>query len=258
VEPVVTNPFFRVFPLRAMEKPFERRTFTRMLGALALSACSLAACSQEAAAPPSAPAPVEHRAYRYDGVSGTSQVTHEKAADGQESLRGTTDLAAGSGNAPMFARETVRLDAQGRLGHAEIIVGERGAAVQYTLDPSRGAVHVVRPGAPAVDWLVPNDAPWMYAPNPDDEGTFIATPVAAWVALRAASASDVVRVLEPEQRRTYLLTVDQVVVPTEHGTTVALGSDGVDADAQFISELRLLHGAVTLARVSARDLVPRT
>ena len=242
-----------------MENPFERRTFTRMLGAFALSACSLAACSQEEVAPPRAPAPVEHRAYRYEGVSGTSQVTHEKAADGRESLRGTTDLAAGGGeNRGRFARETVSLDAQGRLGHAELLVGERGAAVQYTLDPSRGSVHVVRPGAPAVDWTVPNDAPWMYAPSPDDDGAFIATPVAAWVALRAVSASDVVRVLEPEQQRTYLMTVDQVAMPTEHGTTVALGSDGIDADAQFISELRLLHGAVTLARVSARDLVPRT
>jgi hypothetical protein len=241
-----------------MEKPFDRRCFTRVLGALALSACSLAACSQEGGSPPSAPGPVEHRAYRYDGVSGTSQVTHEKAADGRESLRGTTDLAAGRGNGAMFARETVSLDAQGRLGHAELIVGERGAAVQYTLDPSRGAVHVVRPGVPTVDWRVPNDAPWMYAPSPDDEGAFIATPVAAWVALRAASTSDVVRVLEPEQQRSYLMTVDQVAVPTEHGTTVALGSDGADADAQFISELRLLHGAVKLARVSARDLVPRT
>ena len=242
-----------------MEKPFDRRTFTRMLGGLALSACSLAACSQDEVAPRGAPRPVEHRAYRYDGVSGTSQVTHEKAADGRESLRGTTDLARrGSGSEHTFARETVSLDAQGRLGHAELIVGERGAAVQYTLDPSRGAVHVVRPGAPAIDWMVPNDAPWMYAPGPDDDGAFIATPVAAWVALRAAASADVVRVLEPEQQRTYLMTVDQVAVPTEHGTTIALGSDGVDADAQFISELRLLHGEVTLARVSARDLVPRT
>jgi hypothetical protein len=241
-----------------MEKPFERRSFTRLLGALALSACSLAACSQDGGAPASAPRATEHRAYRYDGVSGTSQVTHEKAADGRESLRGTTDLVAGSGLEHRFARETVSLDAAGRLGHAELIVGERGAAVQYTLDPSRGAVHVVRPGVPAVDWTVPNDAPWMYAPSADHEGAFVATPVAAWVALRAASTADVVRVLEPEQQRTYLMTVDQVAVPTEHGTTVALGSDGADADAQFISELRLLHGAVTLARVSARDLVPRT
>jgi hypothetical protein len=242
-----------------MENPFDRRTFTRMLGGVALFTCSLAACSQDGVAPPGAPGPVEHRAYRYDGVSGTSQVTHEKAADGRESLRGTTDLAArGSENGHTFARETVSIDAQGRLGHAEIIVGERGATVQYTLDPSRGAVHVVRPGAPAIRWTVPNDAPWMYAPSPDDDGAFIATPVAAWVALRAVRNADVVRVLEPEQQRTYLMTVDQVVVPTEHGTTIALGSDGVDADAQFISELRLLHGEVTLARVSARDLVPRT
>jgi hypothetical protein len=248
-----------------MQKPLNTTTFAgrrsfalQALGALAL-AHSLAACSQPKAAPPSPPEGIEHRAYRYDGVSGSSHVIREKAADGSESLRGTTDVAARSGtDDSTFARETVSLDEKGRLRHAEIIMGERGATARYTLDPSRGAVQVVRPGAPPVDWRVPNDAPWLYAPSSDDGGAFIATPVAGWVALRATGAADVVRVLEPAQQRSYLMLVDQVAVPTEHGTTLALGSDAVDADARFISELRLLHGAVTLARVSALDLVPRT
>ncbi|HTV26053.1 MAG TPA: hypothetical protein VMG12_45460 [Polyangiaceae bacterium] len=235
-----------------MEKPFDRRTFAA-LGAIALFACNL-----ESAASPGAPEPVQHRAYRYDGVAGSSEVTQEKTADGRESLRGTTDIEAPSAQrGRSFARETASLDEHGHLRHAEIIVGERGAAVaQYTLDPSRGAVHVERPGAPPIDWRVPNDAPWLYAPSED--GDLIASPVAGWVALRATRGADVVRVLEPEQQRTYLMTVDQVAVPTELGTTVALGSDGIDADEQFITELRLLHGAVTLARVTALDLVPRT
>lgn len=222
-------------------------------------AFNLAACSQPEAASSDPPDRIERWAYRYDGVAGSSRVAREMAADGSESLRGTTEVAArGGAEASTFARETVGLDDKGRLSHAEIIMGERGATARYTLDPSRGAVQVVRPGAPAVDWRVPNDAPWLYAPSADDEGAFIATPVAAWVALRASSTTDVVRVLEPAQQRSYLMMVDQVAVPTEHGTTLALGSDAVDADARFISELRLLHGAVTLARVSAFDLVPRT
>jgi hypothetical protein len=236
-----------------MEKSFDRRTFASAMGAIALAACSLEATPQ-----PGAPEAVQHRAYRYDGVAGTSDVTQERAADGRESLRGTTDVKApAASTGRTVTREAASLDQHGRLRHAEIIIGEGGAAsVQYTLDPGRGAVHVERPGAPPIDWRVPNDAPWLYAPSED--GTLIATPVAGWVALRAASASDVVRVLEPEQRRTYLMTVDQVAVATERGTTVALGSDGIDVDAEFISELRLLHGAVTLARITAQDVVPRT
>lgn len=235
-----------------MEKPFDRRSFAGVLGALALAACSLEA------PPPGVAEPVQHRAYRYDGVAGTSEVTQEKAADGREELRGTTNVEAPtSGREHRFTRETASLDERGRLRHAEIIVGERGAvAAQYTLDPSRGAVHVERPGAPPIDWRVPNDAPWLYAPSED--GRLVASPVAGWIALRASRGADVVRVLEPEQQRTYLMTVDQVAVPTEHGTTVALGDDGIDADERFITELRLLHGAVTLARVTAIDLVPRT
>lgn len=236
-----------------MEKQLYRRTFAGVLGALALAACSL-----EAEAPPGVPDLPVHRAYRYDGVAGSSDVTREKSPAGRELLRGTTDVVARRG-APhrTIAREAASLDASGRLEEAEIFVGERGAVVQYTLEPRRGAVRVVRPGAPPVDFRVPNDAPWLYAPSSEDEGTFITTPVAAWVALRAASASDVVRVIEPEAQRSYLMMADQVAVPTERGTTVALGSDGIDADAQFVSELRLLHGAATLARVSALE-VPRT
>lgn len=236
-----------------METPFNRRCFALLLGALALGACT------EAVAPaPGGPAPAERRAYRFDGVAGASDVTFEKAADGRERLRGSTEVATRPGETGRtVARETASLDERGRLTEAEIVVVEAGAAIRYTLQPSRGAVRVARPGAPPVDWRVPDDAPWLYAPGPDDEA-FITTPVAAWIALRAARSADVVRVLEPERQRSYLMTVDQVAVPTELGTTVALGADGVDIDEHFVSELRLRQSTVTLARVGEAGVVPRT
>jgi hypothetical protein len=39
-----------------------------------------------------------------------------------------------------------------------------------------------------------------------------------------------------------------VVVPTERGTTVTFGHDGVDADERFITELRLSGGRGVLSR----------
>ena len=51
-----------------MEKQLYRRTFAGVLGALALAACSL-----EAEAPPGVPELPERRAYRYDGVAGSSE-----------------------------------------------------------------------------------------------------------------------------------------------------------------------------------------
>jgi hypothetical protein len=242
-----------------MKKSLDRRSFAGLLGALALAACT------PDAAPSVAPmAPAGLHSYRYDGVAGSSQVTQERADSGRESLRGTTELALqglglGGESAPRtLTRETVALDAQGRLEHAEIVVSRSGGPeARYTLDASRGAVHVERAGSAPLDWQVPVDAPWLYSPGsaPErEEGDLVVTPVGAWVALRAASAGNVVRVLEPEHQRSYLVMADQVAVPTERGTTVALGYDGVDADGRFITELRLSHGSVTLARVAAVDL----
>jgi hypothetical protein len=235
-----------------MEKPFDRRVFTRLLAVL-----TLAACASDTAAPSVAAAsPVRLRSYHYVGVAGSSQVTREQGATGRESLRGTTDLGMRDNAAPhTLARESVTLDPRGRLARAEVVVSRSGSAeARYTLDATRGTVRVERAGSTPVDWHVPVDAPWLYSPTAGGAGELMATPVGAWVALRASRAADVVRVLEPEQQRTYLTTVDQIAVPSERGTSLAIGDDGVEADDEFISELRLFHDAVTMARVAAIDL----
>jgi hypothetical protein len=234
-----------------MKKSFDRRSFAGLLGALAL-----AACTPDAASPPDAPAaPTGLRSYRYEGVAGSSQVTQERSDSGQESLHGTTEVGLqGGAGARTLARESATLDAGGRLERAEILLNRSGAAeARYTLDAARGTVRVERAGVASLDWHVPVDAPWLYSPGDSadgDPGDLLVTPVGAWVALRGANAARVVRVLDPEQQRTYLVMADQIIVPTERGTTIALGSDGVDADERFITEVRLSHGAVKLERVA--------
>jgi hypothetical protein len=235
-----------------MEKPFDRRVFTRLLAALALTACA----SDTAAPSVAAASPVRLRSYHYVGVAGSSQVTQEHGATGRESLRGTTDVGMPGNAAPhTLANESATLDPLGRLKRAEVVVSRSGMAeVRYTLDATLGTVRVERAGSAPLDWHVPVDAPWLYAPASGGAGDLMVTPVGAWVALRASRAADVVRVIEPEHQRSYLTTVDQIAVPTEHGMTLAIGDDGVDADDDFITELRLFHGAVTMARVAAVDL----
>jgi hypothetical protein len=214
------------------KKPFDRRVFTRLLAALALTACA------SDTAPPSvaAASPARLRSYQYVGVAGSSEVTQEHGAAGRESLRGTTDLGMRGNAAHTLANESATLDPLGRLERAEVVVSRPGMGdARYTLDATLGTVRVERTGSTPLDWHVPVDAPWLYAPA-------------------SGGAADVVRVVEPEHQRSYLTTVDQVAVQTERGTTLAIGDDGVDADDDFITELRLFHGAVTMARVAAIDL----
>jgi hypothetical protein len=184
--------------------------------------------------------------YLYRGPAGSSRVTKSLAVDGAESLQGTTDLV---GRARLSERASV--NARGRLQHAEIaIAGERGVSVRFTLDPKRATVQIERAGAEPITWRVPGDAPWLYS-SPAG-GALAVTPVAAWIALRAARASDVVRVLEPELQRSHLVTIDQIAVPTELGTTIALGH-GADVDERFITELRDGEGDAAMRRVPGTD-----
>jgi hypothetical protein len=233
-----------------MKKSFDRRLIAGLLGALAL-----AACTPDVASSP-APAAAAVRSYRYHGLGGSSQVAQEKAENGEESLRGTTEFGGEpDGSAPRtLARESAALDARGRLERAEVVVGRADAAeARYQLDAARGKVLVEHAGSAPLVWQVPADAPWLYSPG-TLHGDSSVTPLSAWVALRAASAGSVVRVLELEQRRSYLVMADQVSVDTERGTTLALGPGAVDADDRFITEFRLFDGSVTLARVATVDL----
>lgn len=235
-----------------MRHLFDRRRLVAVLLSLAYTACS-----REAAPPPlRAPSLVHAQSYQYAGSGSSSRVTRETAADGQETLSGTTELGAGTNSATRTRSiETALIDEGGRLSHAEIVTSRPGTGdVRFVLDAREGTVRIEHHRSAPVEWRVPVDAPWLYVPASGADGELVVTPVAAWIALRAASKARVVRVLEPEHQESNLLTIDQVVVATERGTTVALGYDGVDIDQRFITELRLVQRSVTLSRVAEFDL----
>jgi hypothetical protein len=181
------------------------------------------------------------------GSGGSSRVTLQRDADGRETVRGVTEVSPGAGAVGRLQlTETATFDAHGRLLGADVVAREPPAPeTHFALDPRRGTVRIVRGGA-AVDWHVPVDAPWTYRPASSASGKLASTPVAALVALRAANAGSVVRVLEPEREESYLTPADQVSVPTEKGTTVVLAGDGVDFDDQLVTEVRLLDRSITL------------
>ena len=220
---------------------------------LALLVTVSAACATEPVPPPPARVPAAPvLAYRYDGARGSAHVTRELSPDGSETVTGAFALAMRQGHpAPVRSSERASIDAAGRLQRAEIAIEQAHSVDVFTLDPSRGSVHIERAGRPSIDWAVPRDAAWVYTPAALGDGSASMTPVSSWVALRAGSgAATVVRVLDPEHQTSYLAPIDQVAVPTELGTTVSFGPDAADADDRFITELRL-SGGVTLSRAGS-------
>jgi hypothetical protein len=221
--------------------------------ALALLVFGSAACATEPVPPPPARVPTTPLlAYRYDGARGSAHVTRELSPDGLETLTGTLALGAHPDHsAPVRSSERASIDAAGRLLRAEIAIEQAHSVDVFTLDPGRGSVRIERAGRPSTDWVVPQDAPWVYMPAALGGGYAAMTPVSSWVALRAGSGgASVVRVLDPEHQTSYLAPIDQVSVPTELGTTVSFGPDAADADDRFITELRL-SGGVVLSRTGS-------
>ena len=180
------------------------------------------------------------RVYPFAGTGGSSRIERRVSAGGGEDLRGKTTLT----RAAEALRETALLAPSGRLLHAEIEL----PGARFVLDPGTATVRIERVGAAPMSWRVPADAPWVYRAGSGRRG-LIASPLAGWVAMRAAASATVVRVIEPERRRSYLVPIDQVVVATELGTTVVLGDDAIDADDRFVTEVRLIERDITLRRV---------
>jgi hypothetical protein len=173
----------------------------------------------------------------FESGGGTrARVTRRPAADGSESLHGETEIALGPQEARCIV-EDVALDPQGRLVQAEVTAAPSCGAepdARAHLDPSGGD---------------PSErAPWIYTPELLP-GRAVATPVAAWVAFRAAGLSSELTLVQLEKRRAWQVPSDQIAVPTELGTTVVLGNDGADVGAVFVNRVGLADVGATLVCV---------
>jgi hypothetical protein len=219
-----------------------------------LAVLSVVACSRDPAAgalgAPCARAAAS--AQRFAGPHGSRSVLDQRAEPGgSEVLTGDTEIATGAASVRRV-RETARLDSRGNLVRGEIAIeGVSGAVVteRVTMDVPTGTVEVWRAGTGTTVERVANDAPWAYAPS--DGGALVSTPLAAWIAFRAARTSAVVRVVRPDATgdpMSYLAPTDQLALPTEAGTTVVLNHDGIDVSGEFVESVRLLDLGVTLTR----------
>ena len=205
-----------------------------------------AGCSRSHAPVDAAPAPAEIQSWAFAGARASSRVERRVEADGRELLAGRTELEDGARR----LNETATLDGRGHLVRAELDATTGSGEIHFALDAAAGTVRVARSGAEPIVWQAPTDAPWVWRTSSSRGGELASTPVAAWVAARATDGVEVVRVVEPERRVSYLVATDQVGVRTERGKTVVLADDGADVDDHFVVEVRLFERAVTLTRIA--------
>jgi hypothetical protein len=214
---------------------------SRRWPALALVASALAACAttpDPCQAPPPPPiGPSTAGTISFASGTGTiARVTRVVAPDGSETLHGETELLLGTTSRRCVV-EDVSLDARGSLVRADVSTAATCGAAPETrshLDPTGEGSREA--------------SAWIYTPEAFP-GHAVTTPVAAWVAFRAAAVSPSLTLIELERRKVWRVPRDQVVVPTEIGATVVLGNDGADVRAGFVEELRMTDYGVTLVRV---------
>ncbi|AKT43719.1 hypothetical protein [Chondromyces crocatus] len=236
-----------------------------VLMGLAASGCAEAGAEQTArGATPQGHA--ETMTFSGNGVR--ARVTRGVNQEGLEKLHGET-LFEGGADAGRRVVEDVTLDPAGRLVSATVSLSAGEVLVaRMQLDAVGGVVRVSTPEG-AAEQRVTTDTPWVYAPPWDggqvagakDEaaaagcgelegaGITIATPVAAWVMLRAGSAHTWVRRIDLDRREGWLIPQDQVAVRHEQGTTAVIGPHAADAGEDFVEEVRLTAPHTTLARV---------
>jgi hypothetical protein len=233
-----------------MRNGFKKQARERVLGVLgALALAATTSCAPGAAAEVGRPHTTSQTGgHRCIGSQGSSRIARSTDADGWESLRGDTDVPWRPGAiGRLHLSESATLDARGQLVRARVIATQPLAPVTaFVLEPYAARVRILRDGSDPIDWPVPADAPWIYRPSSSAEGMLASTPIAAWVLARAAAGNPVVRMLIPERQQSYLVPIDQVAVATEKGTTVVLDADGVDTDADFVTEVRLADRSLTL------------
>lgn len=162
-----------------------------------------------------------------------------------ERLIGLTELGTGA-----RLVEEATIGESGRLLEAEATLtaaaGPKGPGpvTRMVLHPGRSSVEVTGPVL-HVEWSVPNDLPWVWAPlltsgaPPTRSAGSIATPLSAWVAFRSAETSRAVRLLDLGVLQHHTVTADQLVIPDGAGATVVLADDVIDVEDGVPRRLRL-------------------
>ncbi|WP_437786474.1 hypothetical protein [Sorangium sp. So ce1097] len=188
----------------------------------------------------------EMKVYTFFGAGGAqSRVERQIRPDGSETLSSETRPSrAEAGRGPAAAgalppggvlREYAELDAWGRLVYADVSLSDAAGVVKrMILDPQHGAALLRRADRAWGFVRIPTRGALIYAPV-----SSIVTPVAAWVARRAAQAAPSARLFDDVTAASHEILSDQLVVEDGRDTFVVLGDAALSVDDEFITSLPL-------------------
>ncbi|HEY3594826.1 MAG TPA: hypothetical protein VGL13_13175 [Polyangiaceae bacterium] len=149
------------------------------------------------------------------------------------------------------AVERAKIDASGKLVRLEATVGPGTGEpdARVVLDPSSGKVQITTRFA-HIEWRVPNDLPWVWAPilTQPSTGAPVATPADGHVAARAAANGRAVRFIDLGALTSHAMPADQLVVAGTDRDTVIIADDTIDVEDGVPTSL---HSAAL-----GTDLVP--
>ncbi|WP_433937130.1 hypothetical protein AB3662_21050 [Sorangium cellulosum] len=230
------------------------------LFAVALTGSLLVGCGDSATRPAADPvaqgaadclpgdtsAKAEMKVYTFFGAAGAqSRVERRIRPDGSETLSSETrpsraepsrgPAAAGALPPGGVLREYAELDAAGRLVYADVSLSDAAGVVKrMILDPQHGAALLRRAGLASGFVRIPTGEATIYAPV-----SSTVTPVAAWVARRAAQAAPSIRLFDHVAAASHEILSDQLVVEDGRDTFVVLGDAALSVDDEFITSLPL-------------------
>ncbi|WP_437878777.1 hypothetical protein [Sorangium sp. So ce513] len=180
----------------------------------------------------------------FDAGGARSRVERRVRPDGSESLssetrpsRAEAAAAPAAGALPPggVLREYAELDASGRLVYADVSLSDAAGVVKrMILDPQHGAALLRRADRAWGLVRIPTREPLIYAPV-----SSIVTPVAAWVARRAAQAAPSAHLFDDVTAASHGILSDQLVVEDGRDTFVVLGDAALSVDGEFITSLPL-------------------
>ncbi|XYI03441.1 hypothetical protein ACMHYB_28195 [Sorangium sp. So ce1128] len=185
----------------------------------------------------------EMKVYTFFGAAGAqSRVERRVRPDGSETLSSETRSAraeAGALPAGGVLREYAEIDTSGRLVYADVSLSDAAGVVKrMILDPQHGAALLRRAGIAPGFVRIPTGEATIYAPV-----SSMVTPVAAWVARRAAQAAPSARLFDEVTTESHEILSDQLVVEDGHDTFVVLGDAALSVDDEFITSLPLGEAA---------------